>query len=125
MAFFTDLEVFNSEYINTFCDKLYDHAPVNSLLVCGGVSKCLSGDSHTPKDLDLLTANEEVYHEIFKNINNWFPDLEIKKTATRIIIYTELIAVEIWNGKTIHGSPIQHYKGVLPFILSSRMKNKN
>lgn len=119
---FEELKVFGNNEINRFCDDLYLKAGKNNLIICGGVSRCLHGEKHTPKDLDLVTKNENVFHDIKSEIRDWFPGIKITTSEKRIIIYTEVIAIEIWNGKQIHARSWNHYKNTIQYILSTRLK---
>lgn len=119
---FDRLNIFNNQEINHFCDTLYKYIGLENLLICGGVSRCLSGENHIPKDLDIVTINQEVFQSIEEKVEEWFPELKITKSQKRIIIYTHSIAVEIWNGKEIYGQGRYLYKGILPYVISNRMK---
>lgn len=125
MNIFSKNNIFENKWINAFCDVLYKKVGVENLLICGGVSRCFLGENHSPKDLDLVTINSEAYNHVFENIAQWFPEQRITKSDKRIIIYTPFIAIEIWNGKEVHYQSKHQYKGVLPYIISSRMKKSN
>ncbi|WP_185210572.1 hypothetical protein [Elizabethkingia meningoseptica] len=120
---FQDLEVFDNPLLNEYCDTIYNSLNDNfgntsGIIMGGSVARVLDGlTGYEPKDVDFIIKNQYVYRFLQANVRILFPEFSIIEDNMRIIIFTGIVAIELWKGGTIYATQEKLYKNKLSYIV--------
>lgn len=123
---FQNLQIFEENEINKFCDLLtqevFNITGKKPHLV-GSIAKMLNGNldsSYTPKDVDFAIDNisfRKVLHH-HQNRSELFSFARMVETRPeRFIIYLDNKCLELWNFfYKNHNETLEYYKNKIPFL---------
>ncbi len=120
---FQDLEVFYNPLLNEYCDHIYNSLANNfgntsGIILGGSVARVLDGlTGYEPKDVDFIIKDQYVYRFLQANVRILFPEFSIVEDNMRIIIFTGIVAIELWKGGTIYATQEKLYKNKLSYIV--------
>jgi hypothetical protein len=121
---FKDLKIFDESLLNQYCDRIYHSLADNfkdttGIILGGSVAKVLDGllSDYQPKDIDFIIKDPYVYRFLQANVRILFPDFNIKEDHMRIIIFTGIVAIELWKGGVIYATKEKVYKNKLKYIV--------
>jgi len=120
---FQNLEIFDCLLLNEYCDSIYNSLSDNfgdtsGIILGGSVARVLDGlTGYEPKDIDFIIKNQYVYRFLQANVRMLFPEFSIVEDNMRIIIFTGIVAIELWKGGTIYATQEKLYKNKLSYIV--------
>lgn len=104
---FQQQKIFENEAINQICDFIFNKVNekfgrTTDIVICGSVGKILSeviSEDYEAKDLDFVVRDYLVWKFLVENLLKWFPDYRTEVIGLeRVILFTDLIAIEFWAG---------------------------
>lgn len=120
---FQDLQIFEDVSANKICDDLSAFIldkTGEELLVVGSVAKLFAEQLHSsysPKDIDLVVS-KAVFRRLWGLDKKTFENVKmIEKRPERIILYTNKLALEIWEfaAENINREK-KYYKEKIPYL---------
>lgn len=120
---FQALKIFEDESTNKICDDLsafiFDKTG-EELLIVGSVAKLFSeqlDSNYSPKDIDMVVS-KAVFRRLWGLDKNTFENIKmIEKRPERIILYTNKLALEIWEFATENiNREKKYYKEKIPYL---------
>lgn len=120
MGVFTELEVFQDTSLNALLDKIYERYGIDNLFIFGGVARILDGEvSYRTKDIDIVTSTEYAFYQIAADLQDLFPEMEIKFIPGRCILYASRV-IEIWKRDWRYHHEYKIYKNKIPYLITKK-----
>lgn len=120
---FQELEIFEEDLLNKYCDKIYTALDNNfgtssGIILGGSVARVLDGlTDYEPKDIDFIIRDYYTYRFLQANVRILFPEFKIVEDDMRIIIFTGIVAIELWKGGVVYAKNEKVYKNKLKYIV--------